>query len=170
MPGLGEGDLDLKFTAAIVKTKKQGVVMTQHRTHDWASPEYVQSWAKRTDRIEPQRRYRFDLMADLVPYAEDAPIAILDLGAGYGALTAVLLERFSAARATCLDGSQAMLELLETRRSSMRGRITTIIADYGEPDWVNRLAGERFEVVVSSQALHGLRRGRRQLYQEIYTV
>lgn len=138
--------------------------------HDWASPEYVRFWAARTDRYEDERRHRFELMADLIPFPADAPLAILDLGTGYGALTAVLLERFPAARATCVDGSAAMLALLEVRRQSLSGRITTVQADYSRPDWADALAGARFDAVVTSQGLHGQRTRRRALYREIFDL
>lgn len=136
--------------------------------HDWASLEYVRFWAERSDREESERRYRFDLMTALIPHPKDASIAILDMGAGYGALTAVLLEHFPAAQATCLDGSQAMLELLESRQVRFRDRIATVLTDYSRPDWSKQLRGAQFDVVVSSQATHGLRERRRDLYREIY--
>lgn len=143
---------------------------TRTSPHEWASPEYIRFWADRTDREEDVRRYRFDLMADLVPDPKGAPISILDIGAGYGALSAVLLERFPAARATCLDGSPAMLALLEERQGPFKGRITRVLADYSQSEWTNALPKAQFDVVVSSQALHGQRERRRTLYAEIYRV
>ncbi len=138
--------------------------------HDWASPEYVQYWAERSDREAGERRYRFNLMADLVPHPEDAPIAILDMGAGYGAVTGVMLEHFPAARATCLDGSEAMLELLGSRQARFKDRITTVFADYSQPDWAERLSGATFDAVVSSQGMHSQRERRRNLYREVFAV
>lgn len=138
--------------------------------HDWASPEYVRFWAERTDREEAERHPRFHLMAYLVPYPKDAPIAILDLGAGYGALTDMLLEHFPAARAACLDGSPAMLAMLKTRQGHFKERITPILATYDQPGWTEALAGEHFDAVVSSHALHGLGERRSILYREVYAV
>ena len=76
-----------------------------HSPHDWDSPNYVSDWAKGQDQKEANRQEAFGAMANTIPYDRAQPIRILDLGAGYGALTQFLLQRFPNATAICQDGS-----------------------------------------------------------------
>ena len=82
-----------------------------HNPHDWDSPDYVSNWAKGQDQKEANREKAFSMMADIIPYKKDQAITILDLGAGYGALSKFLLERFPKAKAVCQDGSEEMAKL-----------------------------------------------------------
>ena len=62
--------------------------------HDWESSDYVSRWAERQDEREVDRQEPFRVMAETIPYEKKAAIKILDLGAGYGALTQFLLQHF----------------------------------------------------------------------------
>ena len=89
---------------------------TSNRSHDhdhhrWDSREYVSKWAAGQDPKEKDREAAFRALADTIPFDRDEPIRILDLGAGYGALTQFLLNRFPDATAVCQDGSQEMAKL-----------------------------------------------------------
>lgn len=139
--------------------------------HEWASPDYVRYWAERADREYGARRYRFELLADLIPFQRDSNIRILDIGAGFGALSEVALERFPNAHMVCMDGSAAMLDLLRSRQERFKGRIETVIADYKDPAWVELLGTEAaFDVIISSQAMHGLRDRRARMYVDLYAL
>src|SRR5207249_9756290 len=93
-----------------------------HGLHDWSSKEYVRNWATRQDRYEDERRPQFQMIADAIPFTRDAAIQILDMGAGYGALTQFLLEQFPNATALCQDGSEEMAELGRRRMAKWKGR------------------------------------------------
>jgi len=60
--------------------------------HDWASGEYVNQWAEGQDSREEARQEAFAVIAQTLPYGKDEKIIILDLGAGYGALSQFLLK------------------------------------------------------------------------------
>ena len=77
--------------------------------HDWSSRKYVSQWAERQDEREVDREAIFRLMTKIPHYEQAAPIKILDLGAGYGALARFLLSHFSNATAVCQDGSEEMV-------------------------------------------------------------
>ena len=51
------------------------------------------------------------MLAKTIPYDKKLPIRILDVGAGYGALTQFLLSYFPKATAVCQDGSKEMAKL-----------------------------------------------------------
>ena len=59
--------------------------------HDWASETYVQEWVSRQQSEDPARAGRFQLMSDLFPFAHDATVTILDIGAGYGPVSMFIL-------------------------------------------------------------------------------
>jgi ubiquinone/menaquinone biosynthesis C-methylase UbiE len=81
------------------------------RHHDWDSRGYVADWAERQEEREIDRQEPFRLLAKTLPYGKDAAIHILDLGAGYGALSQFLLNHFSRGTALCQDGSAEMAKL-----------------------------------------------------------
>ena len=127
-----------------------------HDHHDWASPEYVVNWAKGQDRKETSRAEAFEAMANTIPYNKSQPIKILDLGAGYGALTQFLLERFPNATAVCQDGSQEMAKLGYGRMKHLSGRFEYVFCDFSRDGWSKLLPGP-FEAVLSSIAIHNVR-------------
>ncbi len=139
--------------------------------HDWSSQEYVSRWAERQDTREADRQEVFRLIAQTIPHKRDAAIRILDVGAGYGALTHFLLGHFSNATAVCHDGSDEMAALGRTRMSALQQRIQYVLADLSEPGWSKKIAGP-FEAVVSSIAIHNVRSHDiiRSIYGEIFSL
>ena len=124
--------------------------------HDWASRDYVLEWADRQDDSEPHRDQAFGVIAATMPFDRDAPIKILDIGSGYGALTFYLLSQFPNAQAVCHDGSAEMLALGRERLAKFKDRVKFIQSDLSEPGWSKKLAGP-FDAVVSSIAIHNVR-------------
>ncbi|HUR70928.1 MAG TPA: class I SAM-dependent methyltransferase [Candidatus Limnocylindrales bacterium] len=124
--------------------------------HDWASRDYVLEWADRQDDSEPHRDQAFGVIAATMPFDRDAPIKILDIGSGYGALTFYLLSQFPNAQAVCHDGSAEMLALGRERLAKFKDRVKFIQSDLSEPGWSKKLEGP-FDAVVSSIAIHNVR-------------
>ncbi len=142
-----------------------------HDPHDWASAEYVAKWAKGQDPKEAGRRQAFSLLADTIPYEKQQPITILDLGAGYGALTKFLLERFPQATAICQDGSEEMAKLGRERMKEFAGRFEYVVADFSRHGWSKLVPGP-FAAVVSSIAIHNVNSPKiiRGIYDDAYTL
>ena len=128
----------------------------RHDHHDWDSAEYVSRWAKGQDPKEKDRDAAFTLLADTIPFSKQLPIRILDLGAGYGALTQFLLNRFPKATAVCQDGSKEMATLGAERMRNLSGRFEYVLCDFARAGWSEKLKGP-FEAVVSSIAIHNVR-------------
>jgi SAM-dependent methyltransferase len=139
--------------------------------HDWDSADYVSEWAARQDQRETERREVFQLIARTLPYEPQAAIRILDLGAGYGALSRFLLDYFPRASAVCQDGSAAMARLGRRRMAHFKGRFKYALGDFGKPGWSRKLPGP-FEAVVSSIAIHNVRSHQtiRAIYDETYSL
>lgn len=142
-----------------------------HTPHDWASAEYVAKWSRGQDPKEASRRQAFSLLADTIPFEKDAAIKILDLGAGYGALTKFLLERFPNATAVCQDGSEEMAKLGRERMREFAGRVTYVVADFSRRGWSELLSGP-FAAVVSSIAIHNVKSPNiiRAIYEDAYAL
>jgi len=140
----------------------------KHDDHDWESPEYVSHWAEGQDSKEAHRQEAFRIMAQTIPYDKGLPIKILDVGAGYGALTQFLLKQFSNATAVCQDGSQEMINLGHQRMAPYESRFTYIQCDFSKSGWSRNIAGP-FEAVVSAIAIHNVRDPKvmQAIYEEI---
>lgn len=139
--------------------------------HDWDSQKYVEGWAEGQDRKESLRQEPFAVLADTIPQPNNGAIKILDVGAGYGALTQFLLERFPKANAVCQDGSSEMAKLGSDRMNHLAGRFEYAICDFGQPGWTKNLAG-RYDAVVSSIAIHNVRDPKimQRIYGEIHPL
>jgi len=142
-----------------------------HDPHNWTSSEYVSKWAKGQDPKEIKRQEAFSLLADTIPYEKSAPIKILDMGAGYGALTKFLLERFPNATAICQDGSEEMAKLGRERMKHLAGRFEYVLCDFGKRGWSKLVSGP-FDAIVSSIAIHNVGSPNiiRGIYEDAYPL
>lgn len=142
-----------------------------HEPHNWGSPDYVANWAKGQDHKEANRQHAFSLIPDTIPYNKQQPVAILDLGSGYGALSKFLLERFPGATAVCQDGSEEMAKLGRERRKDLIGRFGYVICDFSRHGW-NKLVGGPFDAIVSSIAIHNVGSPNviRGIYEDAHTL
>ncbi|HEY2922497.1 MAG TPA: class I SAM-dependent methyltransferase [Candidatus Binatia bacterium] len=143
----------------------------QRDHHDWESSQYVSKWAEGQDPKEKDRQEPFRLIADTIPFDKKLSIRILDLGAGYGALTQFLLGRFPNATAVCQDGSKEMAKLGGERMRDCGGRFEYVLCDFANEGWSRKLKGP-FEAVVSSIAIHNVREPKivQRIYEESYPL
>lgn len=82
--------------------------------------------------------------------APDELISVLDLGAGTGLLSAMILERRPEARITCFDGSEGMLAEARTRFSG-DDRVSYVQGDLRTDE-----LGTDWDLIVSALAIHHL--------------
>lgn len=139
--------------------------------HDWHSATYVDEWITSSTARDELRRKMLRRVAALVPHEPDSPIRVLDVGAGYGALSAQILARFPRAELVCQDFSEPMFEHARKRLAWILPQVTFVKSDLSQPDWTTALDGP-FDAVVSAIAIHNVRDpGRiRAIYREIYEV
>jgi tRNA (cmo5U34)-methyltransferase len=115
----------------------------------------------------------FDLFygtaVELVP--EDAK-RVLDLGAGTGLLSSLVLDHCPAATVTLADVSTAMLEQAKTRLSSYGDRCLFVAADYQTalPDAGPDAGPEgKFDAIISALSIHHLEAGaKRSLFERVF--
>jgi trans-aconitate methyltransferase len=107
------------------------------------------------DVITPSRQEQVDLVASLVPAAEDEQFTVVDLACGAGSLSEAVLHRFPRSRVFALDGSPFMREQAAQRLSMYADRVQFADFDLRARDWRGRLpTGVR--CFVSSLAIHHL--------------
>jgi tRNA (cmo5U34)-methyltransferase len=79
-----------------------------------------------------------------------APWHILELGCGTGNLSVRLLEAFPQAQLTVVDLSEEMLAQTQAKAQAMGRSVTPVVGGFLSVD----LPAERFDLVISSLALH----------------
>jgi tRNA (cmo5U34)-methyltransferase len=150
----------------------------------WGNEAKVAYFVANADVIVPRRTEQIDLLVQLLPYPGDARIFVLDLGAGFGAITERLLDHYPKATVTCVDGSQAMVAHATRRLRKYGERVKILKADLADTSWsavVKPLArssggegrGEHpvFDAAVSAIAIHHLTHQRKmELDREVFQL
>lgn len=123
---------------------------------DWSG--WAAVWEARMRAFFPKRQESIaamlDVLAELLP---DGPRRLLDLGAGTGSLTRVLLDRFPEAAVVALDLDPVLTTIGRKTLGDGGGRLTWSQSDLRGPDWVDRVSsgpGPSFDAVVSLATLH----------------
>ena len=124
--------------------------------HDWHSAAYVADWIVHDTARDPERRPRLQSMLAAAPFPRDAAIEVLDVGAGYGAVTEEVLKAFPQARVTLQDYSTPMLGEARRRLAGHAAQLHYVTADLTDPGWAQKVGGP-FDLAVSAIALHNLR-------------
>ena len=143
----------------------------QHHEHDWQSREYVDYWIGRDVTRDDERREHLLRMAALLPYEPDAEIRVLDVGAGYGAVSQAVLETFPNAHVVLHDFSAPMLEHARQRLERYEDRTSQVMADLTDPAWTQAVGGP-VDGVVSGIAIHNLREPEliARVYADVFTL
>ena len=124
--------------------------------HDWHSTDYVAEWITRDAARDPERRPLLRQMLSFAPFPHDAELEVLDVGAGYGAVSEEVLKAFPAARVTLQDYSRPMLDRARQRLADRSEQLSYAVCDLTDPSWPQQVSGT-FDLAVSAIALHNLR-------------
>lgn len=121
------------------------------------------------DHYDAQRRFiipEMDLFYSTAVWMADWPEPapeILDIGAGTGLLSALLLDRYPEARVTLLDISEQMLAVARKRFAGKKN-VRYITGDYSRID-----LGGTYDLVCSALSIHHLAdEDKRQLYHRVH--
>ena len=105
-----------------------------------------------------------DLLAEVV--RKDAPSRIIDLGAGTGLMSAMILEHFPDTHLTLVDAAENMLDIASQRLRGDSHRIDLVHADF-----LGYSLQGPYDAVVSALAIHHLSHAHKQiLFAAIYTA
>ena len=89
----------------------------------WGDKTFIENWATKGSWQAPIRDVQVEMALRMIPQSIDAPIRVLDIGAGYGAMAAAVLHDRPNATALCLDASDAMLKLGAEKNASLKDRL-----------------------------------------------
>jgi tRNA (cmo5U34)-methyltransferase len=136
----------------------------------WRQVEVARAYLDDRRRAVPLWAEQADLLSRLVDRVERPIRRLLDLGAGDGVLSEIVLDRHPHSEAVLVDFSRPMLDAAASRLESRAGRWQLVEADLSSPEWVAALpAGEPYDAVVSGFCIHHLPHERkRQLYEEVF--
>jgi ubiquinone/menaquinone biosynthesis C-methylase UbiE len=123
--------------------------------HDWHSTDYVAEWITRDAARDPERRPLLQQMLSFAPLPRNAELDVLDVGAGYGAVSEEVLQAFPAARVTLQDYSRPMLDHARQRLADRSDQLRYVVCDLVDPSWPRQVGGP-FDLAVSAIALHNL--------------
>ncbi len=139
--------------------------------HDWHSREYVEHWIASDITRDNERRPLLQQMLTLAPFAPEAEINVLDVGAGYGVVSEQVLRMFPRARLTLQDYSAPMFEHARRRLQLHSSRISYVRSDLRDPGWTSELPAP-FDLIISGLAIHNLRESplMRACYGSIYEM
>jgi tRNA (cmo5U34)-methyltransferase len=135
----------------------------------WQQEKTVQWYLDSVRGAIPFAREQFAVMLQIVENGRQPVRRFLDLGAGDGVLSAVLLARYPAAEPVLVDFSPPMLAAAKERLAPLATRPTFLEVDLATLAWSDAItAYAPFDAVVSSFAIHHLEDERkRALYGEL---
>jgi SAM-dependent methyltransferase len=135
----------------------------------WQSPEAVEAWAAEANRQERNRQVHRRFMASLLPFGEQEAFTFLDLGAGTGAASRTILDRYPRSTAILADFSAEMMRVGEQEMQPFAGRYRYVEFDMSAAgEWPAAIPGA-LDAVVTSMCVHHLPDERKQgLFAEIF--
>ncbi|MEN6348421.1 MAG: class I SAM-dependent methyltransferase [Syntrophomonas sp.] len=118
---------------------------------------------------DSQRRYLIPCFDDFYGTAvalaqvDKLKPAILDIGAGTGLLSALLLKKYPGASLTLIDVSDQMVEVARQRFQNVSG------VEYIIDDFARHCFSKPFDIIISSLAIHHLNEPEKEaLYHKVY--
>jgi SAM-dependent methyltransferase len=141
---------------------------TESNAAVWKSSEVVAQWVATAEERERARVRPRRLLAELLPFAEEEVFTFVDLGAGTGAASRAILDRYPSSTAVLADYSPQMIEEGRRALKPYEGRYRYVVIDLATGSWPPELDGG-LDAVISSLCVHHLPDDRKSaLFQEIF--
>jgi ubiquinone/menaquinone biosynthesis C-methylase UbiE len=115
----------------------------------------VDQWIDKDVGREDERRPLLDKMMSFAGFAADARLRVLDIAAGYGAVTDAVLKAFPRAEVTLQDFSQQMLDRAREHLSPRFPACKYVRCDLTDAAWGEAVGGP-FDLAVSAIGIHNL--------------
>ncbi len=125
------------------------------------SVEYYDGWIKTA---LPDYEAIFAAALDVIPFARDANIRVLDLGAGTGLFSGQVAEKYPQGQFMLADTAPKMLDVARTRFSNAEAHFQYLVQDFRTLVYV-----KAFDLTISSLAIHHLEHvEKRRLFANIF--
>lgn len=126
--------------------------------------EHAETYNAARRRLIPSFEEFYGATVEAIALAGSSPRRILDLGAGTGILSAMVLDAYPEATVTLLDGASLMLDQAREMLGSAR-------VDFVEADMYGPLPDGPWDAVVSALAIHHMTdEGKRHVFDEVFRV
>lgn len=102
-------------------------------------------------KLIPYYHEQNEILLNLIPFDSDAKLEALDLGAGTGILSELVLTSFPKSKVTAFDLSQKMIEICGEKLNSFEDRLTFELGDFSKDGF-----GGHYDLVVSGLSIHHL--------------
>jgi len=143
-------------------------------TSAWKNKTLVEAFLNRNRAAIPNAADQLNVMLHLLKHNERTVGRFVDLGAGDGILSQLILDRFHNASACLVDFSEPMIEAARCRLQKDADRVQLIQADLHTPSWLQQLPPDssgKMDAVVSGYCIHHLPNPRKyELYQEVHQL
>jgi tRNA (cmo5U34)-methyltransferase len=137
----------------------------------WQRPELVGEFLDHRATLLPLLDVQEDLLRRLFTRHSHPVARFLDIGAGDGAMTQLLLDVQPDADAVLVDYSEPMLARAHERLTASAGRWQAVRGDLSEPAWRAELPAGPYDAAISSYAIHHLSSERkRALFAELFDL
>jgi tRNA (cmo5U34)-methyltransferase len=134
----------------------------------WKSTEAVEQWAATAQEREQKRAWHVRILGELLPFGEQDEFTFLDLGAGTGAASRVLLQLYPRSTAILADYSSQMMDEGARAMAPFDGRFRYVEFDMSTPIWPTAIP-RAVDAVVTSLSVHHLPDDRKLgLFAEIF--
>ena len=135
----------------------------------WQQPDLVSTFLSERKVVMPLLAVQEDLVRRLLRRHPHPVARFLDLGAGDGAMSELVLSLNPHAEAVLVDFSQPMLAGAERRLEGGPARWRIVRADLSDPGWHASLPAGGYGAAISAFAIHHLPAARkRELFAELH--
>jgi tRNA (cmo5U34)-methyltransferase len=127
----------------------------------WKSDELVQEWVAGLDEREQKRIPHWRLLAELLPFSSSDEFTFVDLGAGTGAASRLVLDLFPKSRAILAEYSPQMIEQGTRLLAPYEGRFRYEEFDMLLDGWPSSIPSS-LDAAITSLCVHHLPDDRKQ--------
>ena len=136
----------------------------------WGDQDKVDYFVQRSAFLIPKRLEQLNTLLDLFPWSADEPIRVLDLGAGYGAVTETILSVIHTQQSSGLTARPPCTSMLGPASTNMARTLNFFCATWLILPGMS-VCPDRFMPAVSAIALHHLTDSRKgQLCAEVFNL
>lgn len=137
----------------------------------WQQPKLVEEFTTQRARLLPLLGVQEALIRRVFERHGQPPRRFLDIGAGDGAMSELLLDLAPQAEAVLVDYSEPMLRGVEARLGRTPGGWRIVRADLRDAGWRAGLPDGPYEAAISALAIHHLpARRKRELFAEVFDL
>ncbi len=122
----------------------------------WQDEALAASFAERRRILIPLLELQEDVLRRVFARSGHAVARFLDIGAGAGAVSELMLDANPEAVGVLVDFSRPMLARAAVNLAGDAGRVQTVTGDLNDPSWRQQLPGGRYDAIVSGLAIHHL--------------